>query len=386
MHPTDSVEANALLGMPAAAFLRRLWHRHAHLVRQAIPGFSGFLDRAAMFRLALRDDVESRLVRRDGRRWELHHGPFRRKDLAALPERNWTLLIQGVNLHLPEGAELIRRFDFVSHARLDDLMVSYAVPGGGVGPHFDSYDVFLLQGPGRRRWCISAQDDLELRPNFPLKILRKFHTEARWTLEAGDMLYLPPRYAHDGVAIDECLTYSIGFRAPAFQEFAQEFLMRLSEHLDLPGRYADPSPGVTRTPGRIPVRLVDATQGALKRIRWNLRDVEECLGCYLTDPKPSVFFSPRESPLPRASLARRMRDEDIRLHRKSQMLYSSRAVFLNGEVYRFPRNLPAWLCTLSDRRHVRIGAPSSTDVDLVREWHASGFVALSNDTEDREDG
>src|SRR5262252_1131975 len=211
-------------GRTPAVFLRRYWQKDALLIRAALPGFAGVLSARQLAALAMRDDVESRLVVRDGSRWSLTHGPFRRSDLRALPPRDWTLLVQGVNLHHRDADALLRRFDFVPFARLDDLMVSVAAPGGGVGSHFDSYDVFLLQGPGRRRWRYGRQRDLAVRPGLPLKILKKFAPRHRAVLGPGDMLYLPPSFAHEGVAIEPCMTYSIGFRAPAANELAVAFL------------------------------------------------------------------------------------------------------------------------------------------------------------------
>ena len=237
-------------GLSAATFLRRHWHKAPLLVRGAFPGFAGPFSARALFTLAARDDVESRLVLREGARWTLAHGPFRRADFAALPARDWTLLVQGVNLVHPAGEALLHRFSFLPYARLDDLMVSYAAPGGGVGPHEDSYDVFLLQGFGRRRWRFGPQADHALLPGRPLKILRRFTPAHDEVLAPGDMLYLPPDVAHDGVAIDACTTYSIGFRAPGTTELATAFLDFLRDELDLPGRYADPDLAPVRAPGR----------------------------------------------------------------------------------------------------------------------------------------
>ena len=155
---------------------------------------------ADLIALACRDDVESRVVIRRARHWEVQHGPFEPRFFRRLPARGWTLLVQDVNHFLPQGRELLQRFAFIPYSRLDDLMVSYAPPGGGVGPHFDSYDVFLLQGLGRRRWRISNQRDLTLVADAPLKLLADFRARQEWTLDAGDMLYLPPAWAHDGVA------------------------------------------------------------------------------------------------------------------------------------------------------------------------------------------
>ena len=193
MPPRSTAPRLDLLGnRTPGAFLVRNWQKEALLVRGAIAGFAGLFTRDDLFALAGRDDVESRIVVRAGNRYSLEHGPFSGKDFKSLPARGWTLLVQGVNLHSDTADALLRRFAFLPYARLDDLMVSYAAPGGGVGPHFDSYDVFLLQGFGRRRWRYGRQDDLALRPNLPVKILRRFRPVHDEVLAPGDLLYLPP--------------------------------------------------------------------------------------------------------------------------------------------------------------------------------------------------
>ena len=213
-------------GLSPAQFMRRHWQKKPLLVRQAIASFKPLLSANELFALAAREDVESRLILQEaGRsprsavRWNLRHGPFKRRSLPPLKQPGWTLLVQGVDLHHAGAHELLQRFRFLPDARLDDLMISVASEGGGVGPHFDSYDVFLLQASGSRRWRISAQTDLSLKEGVPLKILQRFSAQQEFVLHPGDLLYLPPRYAHDGVAVDAqqgtCMTYSIGFRAPA---------------------------------------------------------------------------------------------------------------------------------------------------------------------------
>src|SRR5260221_416764 len=168
--------------------------------------------------LAASADVSSRLVRHRGASWSLEHGPFSPSRFKQLPRRDWTVLIQDANHFSPGADGLLACFDFIPHARIDDVMVSYAAPGGSVGPHVDSYDVFLLQGRGKRRWQISGQKDHSFVPGLDLKILERFAPEAEWLLEPGDILYLPPGVAHHGVAETECLTWSIGFRAPSDPE------------------------------------------------------------------------------------------------------------------------------------------------------------------------
>ncbi|HAT32195.1 MAG TPA: cupin, partial [Janthinobacterium sp.] len=199
-----------------AQFLRDYWHKKPLLIRQAIPAFKPLLSMAALTALAARDDVESRLVSHTGGVWDMRQGPL--ESLPPRDEKAWTLLVQGANLYHADTDALLRRFRFLPDARLDDLMISFATDGGGVGPHFDSYDVFLLQAQGQRRWQIGPQKDLSLVDGLPLKILSKFKPTEEFVLEPGDMLYLPPHYAHDGVAVGDCQTYSIGFRSPSYQE------------------------------------------------------------------------------------------------------------------------------------------------------------------------
>ncbi|MCC6193699.1 MAG: cupin domain-containing protein [Burkholderiales bacterium] len=331
-------------------FLARYWQREALLVRAAIPGFTGMLARRDVFALAARDDVESRLMLRAGRRYTLTHGPFRRADFRGLPECNWTLLVHGVNLHHDGADALLRRFAFVPYARLDDVMVSYAAPGGGVGPHFDSYDVFLLQGFGRRRWRYGRQANLALRPNLPVKILARFEPAHDAVLGPGDMLYLPPAYAHDGVALDACTTYSIGFRAPAHLELAQAFLDHLRDHVDLDGRYADPGLGLAREPARIPAAMQRHASAQLARVRWDHADVARFLGMLLSEPKPSVYFDPPRPALALRAFTAAIGKVGVRLDRRTQWLYDGGAMYVNGEARPWPRGGAAMLKTLADVR------------------------------------
>src|SRR5688500_16611626 len=224
-------------------FMRQHWQREPLLVRAAFPGFADPLAPREVLALAADPDADARLVQRHGASWSVEHGPFSARRIKQLPSRGWKVLVQDANRFSRAAADLLRRFDFIPHARIDDVMVSYAAPGGGVGPHVDSYDVFLLQGHGRRRWRISRQADAGFVPGLPLKILRRFEPEQEWVLEAGDMLYLPPGVAHEGVAETECLTWSIGFRAPSDAEVVQGFLDHLSDMLVPSGHYADPGVG-----------------------------------------------------------------------------------------------------------------------------------------------
>jgi 50S ribosomal protein L16 3-hydroxylase len=374
----DDATRTLLGGLSVAAFLRTHWQKEARLVRAALPGFAGLADATTLTKLAMRDDVESRLVVRDGRRWSLAHGPFRRADFRALPSRDWTLLVQGLNLHLDAADALLRRFAFLPFARLDDLMVSYAVPGGGVGPHFDSYDVFLLQGFGRRRWRYGRQDDLALVPGLPLKILRRFVPERDDVLSPGDMLYLPPHYAHDGVAVDACTTYSIGFRAASAQEFAAAFLDFLRDGIALAGRYADPDLATTREPARIGAAMQRRVAGMLSAVRWDAATVARFLGAFLSEPKPSVFFVPPKAPLSRAVFAKRAAARGIALDRRSQLLYDDDALYVNGEPCAWPADGREALARLANARALpasECAALPDPALALLHDWYRHGFLA-----------
>ena len=374
----SDAERVLLGGRTAAAFLRRYWQKRACLVRDAVPGFQGPFDRASLIALAGRDDVESRLVVRERGRYTLAHGPFRRSHFRSLPSRGWTLLVQGLNLHSDAADTLLRRFAFLPYARLDDLMASYAVPGGGVGPHYDSYDVFLLQGRGRRRWRHGRQRDLSLMPGLPLKILRNFAPSQAHVLRAGDMLYLPPGDAHDGVALDECVTYSIGFRAASAQELAQAFLAFIADDVRLEGRYADaglrPSPEPARVDGRMQRHMV----AVASRIRWDAGTAARFLGSYLSEPKAAVVFDP---PARRASVetfARRARARGLVLDRRTQLLYDDEHLYMNGTATRLRPYAAGSLRALANARRLSAAdcaaLPDAT-LALLHAWYGNGFLS-----------
>lgn len=340
-------------GLNPAEFLAHHWHKSPLLVRQAMPDFLGLLTPKEIKRLATHPDVQSRLVQRQGKKWMLTHGPFRPIDFKTLPEKNWTLLIQEANHWLPEGEGLLEQFNFAPHARLDDLMVSYAVPGGGVGPHFDSYDVFLLQGFGVRRWEITETDDLELLPDSELKLLRRFEAQQGWDLKAGDMLYLPPQCAHHGVAQSECFTYSIGFRAPTYQEWVETFLDFLRDQLCVDGRYADPDLKLARHPGNISSAMVGQIDRMLrKQLRWDRQQVSECIGRSLSEPKPHVCFDRPATSLTSEGFVAQAQARGLRLDARSRVLISGKRAYFNGDSLPVkPAQRSAWVY-LADYRQL----------------------------------
>jgi 50S ribosomal protein L16 3-hydroxylase len=363
---------SALLGgLTPAQFMKRHWQKKPLLVRQALPAFQPLLTPAELFALAARDEVESRLVAREGGSWRLQRGPFGRRALPALKRGDWTLLVQGVDLHDPRAHALLRSFAFLPAARLDDLMISFATDGGGVGPHFDSYDVFLLQAQGRRRWRIGRQRDFSLQEGLPLKILAHFEPEQEMVLEPGDLLYLPPRYAHDGIAEGDCQTYSIGFRAPAQGELARELLQRMADETAEAGAariYQDPRQEATAAPGAIPEALAVFARDALAAALKDPSTLDRALGEYLTEPKANVWFEPGRVP-------RRLRS--IALDARTRMLHDRRHVFINGEAWRAGGRDAALMRRLADQR--RLDAPelegaSEAALDLLRSWCDAGWA------------
>lgn len=366
-------------GLSASTFLRRHWQKQPLLVRGAIPGFTGVLDLSDMIELACRDRCESRLIVRQADRWLVEHGPFERKRFSRLPGRNWTLLLQGLDQMLPGARQLLSHFDFIPYSRLDDLMVSYAPTGGGVGAHFDSYDVFLLQGPGRRQWRVGRPHDLALVENAPLKILKHFAPDGQCLMSAGDMLYLPPEFAHDGVAVDACYTYSIGFRAPSHRELMSQFLIFLEERLDGGGRYSDPDLSVQTHPAQLGAGMIGKVGRILGDICWTRRDVADFLGGYLTEPKPHVLFAQPRKPLSEIAFSRASRRDGVELALASLMLYGKANLFINGEQYKMNKVLATPMRRFADARRLaghRIPLKGPV-TDMLYRWYRAGYIYLS---------
>ena len=281
------------------------------------------------------------------------------------------MLGQGLDLNVPAAHELLTRFRFVPDARLDDLMVSYATDGGGVGPHLDSYDVFLIQVHGRRRWRIGRVADDALEPGLPLKILSRFEPEQEWLLEPGDMLYLPPRWGHDGVAQGECMTCSVGFRAPVAGELAREVLLRVAEaQEDHPGaRYADPKQPATAQPAEVPAALQRFCAQAVAAALGRTGALEQALGEVLTEPKPQVWFEPQ---------GLRLRPgQGVQLDARTRMLVDARHVFVNGESWRAAGRDARLLHALAHARRLdgqdvsRLGASARAVLD---DWLEAGWL------------
>jgi 50S ribosomal protein L16 3-hydroxylase len=358
-------------GLTPQQFMKRHWQKKPLLVRQAIADFQPLLDRPALFALAASEDVESRLVSQGKNGWQFRRGPFERRALPPLKTPDWTLLVQGVDLHDDGVHALMQQFRFVPDARLDDVMISYAADGGGVGPHFDSYDVFLLQAHGQRRWRIGRQKDFSLVDGLPLKILANFEPEEEYVLNPGDMLYLPPRWAHDGVALGECMTYSIGFRQPNRGELARELLQRLAEDAEEAAgetAYRDPGQPAVDSPGGIPPQMMNFARDALEAVLNDPTELQCLLGEYLSEPKANVWFESAEAPDALAG---------VKLDRRTRMLFDAQHIFINGESYRASGRDATLMRRLADQRQLTTAdmtRASSGARDLMRQWLESGWL------------
>jgi 50S ribosomal protein L16 3-hydroxylase len=381
-------------GISPERFMAQYWHKKPLLVRGAIPAFqltaqSGEalespISASELFALASQDEVESRLVK--SKPWGFEHGPFSKRALPVINKRDWTLLIQGMEAHHPAAATILSWFRFIPDARLDDLMISIAGIGGGVGPHFDSYDVFLIQMSGRRQWRISEQKDLSLNPKLPLKILRNFKPEKEWILEPGDMLYLPPHIAHDGIALDAgCQTWSVGFRSPSFKELLQEGLWRLAESLEeipaLDQKFADPKQNATHAAEQLPKELILQLGKKLKELKLDqINGFLPGITAYLSEPKQQTFFDAPSTPFKPKEFAKRLASDALVPHPKTRVLSLKKQVFCNGELMtrgQAPDIVLAWQ-TLAAQKRLKPKTLQHLDKSTLYEAYLSGWLIFDS--------
>lgn len=287
------LENKFILGnINAANFLAEYWQKKPLLIRDAISNYISPISADELAGLSCSNDVESRIVlEKDGTSpWELRHGPFDEDIFSHLPASHWTLLVQECNKHVPDLAVLLEQFNFIPNWRVDDVMVSYAAPNGSVGPHVDQYDVFLLQGMGKRRWQINTNqsEHLEFLPNIDLRILEQFDAEQEWVLEPGDILYLPPGIPHYGVALDDCITLSVGFRAPSHYEllthFAEDQFSGITDPFLIP-RYEDPDLTLNENCGEITEQSLEKIIDIIRSYSGNADNIKRWFGRYISEPK-----------------------------------------------------------------------------------------------------
>ncbi|MEP6609306.1 MAG: cupin domain-containing protein [Burkholderiaceae bacterium] len=359
-------------------FMREYWQRKPCLIQGAIPNWAAPIDRARLFELARDPYVESRLITSFDAQWNVAHGPLSR--MPSLRRSHWTLLVQGVDLHDDAARDFLSRFRFVADARLDDLMVSYATDGGGVGPHVDSYDVFLLQASGRRRWRISDKQASRVRPGALLNTVESFSATDEWVLDAGDMLYLPPGIAHEGVALGACISYSIGFRAPEYQQLLDPWFAEFAEHALLRGRYRDPGITPARRPALLPAVMTRDVHAKLSQYQPQRADTERFLLRYLSEPKSTTVFDAPTSAPSRARFRRAATLRGLTLDRRTRIIHSARALGINGEWIDSATAPIAALAKFADRRELSSAMAASLPASawkVLYQWYRAGWIAMA---------
>ncbi len=287
-------------GLSIEAFLDEYWHKKPLLVRGALSEYTSPISPQKFMQIACEDDAEARLIlERDGDYpWQLLHGPFE-EDFHDMPESHWALLVQEVHRYVPEIADLINHFRFIPTWRMDDVMVSFAKEHGGVGAHIDNYDVFLLQALGHKRWQIMKEPivDEVLIPDMDVRVLQNFRPDEDWVLAPGDMLYLPPRVAHKGVALNDCMTFSVGFRAPSHGEIVSSFLGYMAEYYDPRLRYSDADLKLPAHPNEIDQVALDKVRAVIRDALSQEKLVDEWFGQFATEPRRGIYAFPLEDPL-----------------------------------------------------------------------------------------
>lgn len=329
-------------GLTASEFLRDYWQKKPLVIRQAFPDFQCPVSPDELAGLACEEAVESRLILEEdsGKPWQLHNGPFSPDRFNELPEQDWTLLVQGLDHWVPDIADLLERFRFIPNWRLDDIMASYAPKGGSVGPHYDMYDVFLLQAQGHRRWTFGGHcDHTSPRVNgTPLRILSSWDGEETVTLAPGDMLYLPPGIGHHGVAEDDCITLSIGFRAPTLDDLLTGFTDYLSQHAQASEHLNDPDLKIQDNPGTISSDVIDRLDSVIREQLGDRRNLALWFGQFATAPKSLDIVVPADEPAAAEDLAEAIRaGEQLRWNEGSRFAYheldNETALFVDGEQY-----------------------------------------------------
>lgn len=343
-------------GRSAELFLSEYWQKQPLLVRGAFPDVEQLLEPEELAGLSLDDTVESRIIlERSPVDWELRHGPFNEKTFRNLPKTHWTLLVQALDHQMPAVADLLEAFQFIPNWRVDDIMASFAPVGGSVGPHYDYYDVFLIQAHGQRRWQIGQQcdEDSELLPNLPVRVLKDFHASQEWFLNPGDMLYLPPGIAHYGVAENDCMTFSVGFRAPSEQELINDFVHFLLAHTDQGRRYSDPDLKEQINPGWLSQSAVERVTDTLQRLVSDREQISSWLGEFLSHTKYDQNPEPPEEDYHEADVLELLHQNlSVRREESSRFIYTGeenrpQSLFINGtriEFHPFTQQLILFLC------------------------------------------
>lgn len=368
-------------GLSPAQFLSRHWQKQPLLVRGGVPQYTPPLSPEELAGLACEDEVESRIVTFDGTTWHLESGPFPASSFPKRGKRDWTLLVQDLDEHVPEVATLLKHLDFLPTWRVDDVMASFATPGGSVGPHYDEYDVFLLQVSGKRRWQVTTQyDRTNLRSDASLKLLQSFEPEQEWVLEPGDLLYLPPHVAHFGVAETNCMTFSLGCRAPSRADLVAQMSGMFLSELDEQARYTDPDLDVKESPRGVSPQAAARTLAVMDQV-WQVTPelAARCLGSVATLPK--LLFRQEAQAVTERDVTRRLTARRG-LYRRKGSRWTWHAgkrnyLFVDGREYTVAAGAQykSLLETLCNQRHFDaawLGALDGNRRDLVRQLIADG--------------
>ena len=381
-------------GLTPDEFLSRYWQKNPLLIRGAWPGFESPLSPEELAGLACEEGVSPRLVLEQGGAvpWEVRYGPFEERSFTELPESHWTLLVTDVEKHLPDLHTLIEPFRFIADWRIDDLMISYAAEHGSVGPHVDDYDVFLLQARGHRRWQISTQsiENDNFVEGLELRILKTFAPEQEWVLGPGDMLYLPPRVAHHGVALDDCMTYSIGFRAPSHRELLTSFLEHVISTIDPQARYSDPHRAPQGNPGEIePAALEKATHIVRTALQQSDTELYRWFGRFVTEPKADLAeLYPQPQPIDDARFIALLKSNTLTRNGAAGFafirLQDTIHFFADGEDYELSHSLTPAIELLCQQRYYEFSAlkpwlDQPDFLSLMKNLYVQGLLLFNDD-------
>ncbi|MSQ80569.1 MAG: cupin domain-containing protein [Candidatus Methylopumilus sp.] len=357
----------------ANSFLKNFWQKKPLLIKNAIENFVSPITEKDLFRIAQDEEAISRLIEYKQGIWQVKHGPFKKSDLLKETNTPWTILVQNINHYLPFAESFLNLFKFIPYARLDDLMISYATKKGSVGPHYDSYDVFLFQAKGLREWKISNQKKITLDKKSPIKIISNFKSKNTWLLKPGDMLYLPPNVGHWGISLsNDCLTYSIGFRAPGTFEIQSKFLDFIQDQLitNVNEIYKDPHLSLQKNPAEINSNMAKVIQKIVDRLRWDTASVNTFIGQFLSEPiENRIFQAPK--PLSFANFKKYLISETLKLNPKTRMLFIKSNFYVNGEYIKVHKKYVIFLKQLANDREISL-EPTLNKKDL----NALGIILL----------
>ena len=354
-------------------FLKNYWQKKPLLIKNAIPNFVSPITESDLFIIAQNEEAVSRLIEHKQGIWQVKYGPFKKSDLPKKTNIPWTILVQNINHYFPFAESFLNLFKFIPYARLDDLMISYATKKGSVGPHFDSYDVFLFQAQGAREWKISDQKKFTLDKQSSIKIITNFKSKNSWVLKPGDMLYLPPNIGHWGISqSDDCVTYSIGFRAPGTFEIQSKFLDFIQDHLITNENeiYKDPNLMPQKNPAEISSNMTKAIRNIVDRLRWDKSSINHFIGQLLSEPIENSIFETRK-PLSLKAFEKSIVHKTLRLNSKTRMLFIKNNFYINGEFIKIDKKYTSFLKQLANDREISLESTLNK-----RDLNALGIVLL----------